>query len=138
ALGPGVEVTSGPEAVAEAVLHDDVDIVVTAVVGAIGIRPTLAALQRGVRVALSNKETLVAAGHLVTEALRLGGGEIVPVDSEHGAIHQCLRGERTSDIARLILTASGGPFRTTSLDVMRNVTVDEALNHPTWKMGGKI
>ncbi|MGH7569216.1 MAG: 1-deoxy-D-xylulose-5-phosphate reductoisomerase, partial [Gemmatimonadales bacterium] len=118
--------------------HPDVRIVVNGIVGAAGLEATLAALRAGKRVALANKETLVMAGELVTAAARAGGGEIVPVDSEHSAVLQCVSGHASSELARLILTASGGPFRTWTPERVAHATVDEALRHPTWKMGKKI
>jgi len=128
---------SGPEVLVEAATHPDADIVVNAVVGAAGLDATLAALRAGKRVALANKETLVMAGALVAQAARAGGGEIVPIDSEHSAILQCVTG-RDGGLARLILTASGGPFREWEADRVWNATVEEALQHPTWRMGHKI
>jgi 1-deoxy-D-xylulose-5-phosphate reductoisomerase len=122
----------------DAATRPDVDIVVNGIVGAAGLEATLAALRSGKRVALANKETLVMAGELVTRAAREGGGEIVPVDSEHSAVLQCITGRQSADVARLILTASGGPFRTWSPARVAHATVDEALRHPTWKMGKKI
>src|SRR2546426_2939593 len=122
----------------EAATHPDVRIVVNGIVGAAGLEATLAALRAGKRVALANKETLVMAGDLVTRAAREGGGEIVPVDSEHSAVLQCLTGRRPTELARLILTASGGPFRTWSAERAGEASVAEALQHPTWKMGRKI
>jgi 1-deoxy-D-xylulose-5-phosphate reductoisomerase len=129
---------SGASCLVEAATHPDVDIVVNAIVGAAGLEATLAALRAGKRVALANKETLVMAGELVTRTAREGGGEIVPVDSEHSAVLQCVTGRRPSELARLILTASGGPFRTWTPERVASATVDEALRHPTWKMGKKI
>src|SRR5207247_7808467 len=128
----------GPECLVEAATHPDVRIVVNGVVGAAGLEATLAALRAGKRVALANKETLVMAGELVTRAARDGGGEIVPVDSEHSAVLQCVTGRRPTEVARLILTASGGPFRTWAPERVAQATVEEALRHPTWKMGRKI
>jgi 1-deoxy-D-xylulose-5-phosphate reductoisomerase len=128
---------SGPEVLVEAATHPDVDIVVNAVVGAAGLDATLAALRAGKRVALANKETLVMAGDLVAQAACAGGGEIVPIDSEHSAVLQCVTG-RDSALARLILTASGGPFREWEPDRVWNATVEQALQHPTWRMGNKI
>ncbi len=128
----------GPEALVEAAIHPEVDVVVNAVVGAAGLQATLAALERGKRVALANKETLVMAGELVTETARLGGGEIVPIDSEHSAVLQCITGKKPAEISRLILTASGGPFRDWEPERLAKANVDEALNHPTWNMGRKI
>lgn len=128
---------SGPEVLVEAATHPDVDVVVNAVVGAAGLDATLAALRAGKRVALANKETLVMAGELVTDAARTGGGELVPVDSEHSAVLQCITGSE-QQLSRLILTASGGPFREWDPERVRRATVEEALNHPTWNMGHKI
>jgi 1-deoxy-D-xylulose-5-phosphate reductoisomerase len=128
---------TGPEVLVEAATHPDADIVVNAVVGAAGLEATLAALRAGKRVALANKETLVMAGDLVAQAACAGGGEIVPIDSEHSAVLQCVTG-RDDGLARLILTASGGPFREWSAERVRNATVEEALQHPTWRMGAKI
>ena len=122
----------------EAATHPDVTIVVNGIVGAAGLEATLAALRAGKRVALANKETLVMAGELVAQAAREGGGEIVPVDSEHSAVLQCVAGRRPTELARLILTASGGPFRTWGAERVSRATVAEALKHPTWTMGKKI
>ena len=122
----------------EAATRDDVDIVLNAVVGAAGLDATLAALEAGKRVALANKETLVLAGDLASAAAKRGGGEIVPVDSEHSAILQCLAGRRPTDVRRVILTASGGPFRDWPADRLARATVEDALHHPTWRMGRKI
>jgi 1-deoxy-D-xylulose-5-phosphate reductoisomerase len=130
-------VVTGPACLVEAATHPDVDIVVNAVVGAAGLDATLAALRAGKRVALANKETLVMAGELVAEAARQGGGELVPVDSEHSAVLQCLDGKEASP-ARLILTASGGPFRTWEPARIAAATREDALKHPTWQMGAKI
>ncbi len=128
----------GAECLIEAATRPDADIVLNAIVGAAGLDATIAALKAGKRVALANKETLVIAGELVAAACRVGGGEIVPVDSEHSAILQCIAGRPIESIRRVILTASGGPFRGWSRDQLANVTVAEALKHPTWKMGRKI
>ncbi|HEX5577029.1 MAG TPA: 1-deoxy-D-xylulose-5-phosphate reductoisomerase [Gemmatimonadaceae bacterium] len=129
---------SGPECLVEASTLPGTDIVLNAVVGAVGMDATLAALRAGKRVALANKETLVVAGTLVAEACREGGGEIVPVDSEHSAILQCIGSRPHSEVRRIILTASGGPFRGWSDDQLGRATLDEALQHPTWTMGRKI
>jgi 1-deoxy-D-xylulose-5-phosphate reductoisomerase len=118
--------------------HEEVETVVSATVGAVGFVPTLRALEAGKRVALANKETLVMAGELMTKTARQSGAEILPVDSEHNALHQCLRGESVKEVKRLILTASGGPFRTKSREEIENATIEQALNHPNWKMGDKI
>jgi 1-deoxy-D-xylulose-5-phosphate reductoisomerase len=128
----------GTSCLVEAATHPDVKIVVNGIVGAAGLEATLAALKAGKRVALANKETLVMAGELVTRAAREGGGEIVPVDSEHSAVLQCVTGRRPAELSRLILTASGGPFRTWEPARAAKATVTEALRHPTWKMGKKI
>lgn len=121
-----------------AATHPDVDIVINAIVGAAGLEVTLAALGAGKRLALANKESLVAGGPLVMEALRAGGGTLIPVDSEHSAILQCLRGGREHELRRIMLTASGGPFRNHSLHEQQTVTPTDALRHPTWDMGAKI
>lgn len=117
---------------------EEADIVVGAVVGALGLLPTYRALELGKRVALANKETLVVAGELMTKAAAQSGAELLPVDSEHNALHQCLRGEKREELKRLILTASGGPFRTASQAEIENATRAQALKHPTWQMGAKI
>ena len=130
--------TSGADCLVAAAERDDVDIVLNAVVGAAGLDATLAALARGKRVALANKETLVMGGALVTDAARHGGGEIVPVDSEHSAILQCIASRPSSEVRRVVLTASGGPFRGWTRDRIENATVTDALRHPTWQMGRKI
>ncbi|MEZ5307689.1 MAG: 1-deoxy-D-xylulose-5-phosphate reductoisomerase [Pyrinomonadaceae bacterium] len=132
------EIFYGNEGMERVAGAEGVSTVVSAAVGAIGLRPTLKAIEAGRRVALANKETLVMAGDLMTTAARESGAEILPVDSEHNAIHQCLRGETNKEVRRLILTASGGPFRTKPLEEIRNATVEDALAHPTWKMGRKI
>jgi 1-deoxy-D-xylulose-5-phosphate reductoisomerase len=128
---------NGPGVLVEAATHPDADIVVNAVVGSAGLDATLAALRAGKRVALANKETLVMAGDLVAQAACAGGGEIVPIDSEHSAVLQCVTG-RDNGLARLILTASGGPFREWTAERVWKATVEEALQHPTWRMGNKI
>ncbi len=128
---------SGADCLVEAATRGDVDIVVNGIVGAAGLEATLAALRAGKRVALANKETLVMAGELVSCAAREGGGELIPVDSEHSAVFQCVAGQARA-VSRIILTASGGPFHTWDPEAVRRATVDEALNHPTWRMGRKI
>ncbi len=130
--------TSGPESLIGAATHPDAAIVLNAVVGAAGLPATLAALQAGKRVALANKETLVVAGSVVTSTARAFGGTLVPVDSEHSAILQCLAGREPHEVRRLVLTASGGPFRTWSADRIADATRSDALKHPTWQMGSKI
>jgi 1-deoxy-D-xylulose-5-phosphate reductoisomerase len=129
---------TGPRALIDAATHRDAAIVVNAVVGSAGLEATLAALEAGKRLALANKESLVAGGPLVTEALHQGGGELIPVDSEHSAILQCLPGGEPAGVRRLILTASGGPFRGHSMEELKQVTPEDALRHPTWDMGAKI
>lgn len=129
---------TGPQCLIEAATHPDVRIVVNAVVGAAGLEATLAALRAGKRVALANKESLVMAGDLVRAAAAEGGGEIVPVDSEHSAVLQCLADRGSGHLRRLILTGSGGPFREWAPERLPEVTVTDALQHPTWNMGPKI
>jgi 1-deoxy-D-xylulose-5-phosphate reductoisomerase len=128
----------GPDALTAAATHPDADIVVAATSGLVGVLPTLAAIRAGKTIALANKETLVMAGHLVIPEARRCGVAIVPVDSEHSALWQCLRGEKTAEVRRLLITASGGPFRTLPREQMRDVSVEQALQHPTWRMGPKI
>ena len=128
----------GEEGLIAAATHPDVDIVVAATSGLIGLRPTLAAIGAGKTIALANKETLVMAGHIVMEAARKANVAIHPIDSEHSALWQCLRGEKIASVRKLIITASGGPFRRSTLTQMHSVTVEQALAHPTWKMGPKI
>jgi 1-deoxy-D-xylulose-5-phosphate reductoisomerase len=129
---------SGRTALLELAARSDVDVVVNALVGAAGLEPTLAALGAGHRLALANKESLVAGGSLVLDAARRGGGEIVPIDSEHSAISQCIQGHSSEAVRRVILTASGGPFRGCNSAELALVGADAALQHPTWDMGGKI
>jgi 1-deoxy-D-xylulose-5-phosphate reductoisomerase len=129
---------SGTDALIAAATRDDVDIVLNAIVGAAGLDATLAALEAGKRVALANKETLVIAGDLVKAACASGSGEVVPVDSEHSAILQCITGHPASQVRRVVLTASGGPFRDWSKDRLASATVKDALRHPTWQMGRKV
>ena len=128
----------GSESLVVAATRPDASIVLNAVVGAAGLDATLAALGAGKRVALANKESLVVAGELVTRAAALGGGEIVPVDSEHSAILQCLAGRSGDEVRRLVLTASGGPFRDWHPERLARATREDALRHPTWSMGRKI
>ena len=135
---PPRRVLSGEAGLVEVATHAEASCVVSATVGAVGLVPTLRALEAGKRVALANKETLVMAGELMTRAARASGAELLPVDSEHNALHQCLRGERREEVRRLILTASGGPFRTKPLSAIAGATVEEAMRHPTWDMGAKI
>lgn len=132
------EIRSGQAGLLAVAEHPGSDTVVSATVGAVGFVPTLRAIEAGKCIALANKETLVMAGELMTAAARRSGAEILPVDSEHNAIHQCLRGERHEEVSRLILTASGGPFRTKTKDEIAAATRAEALAHPNWSMGDKI
>jgi 1-deoxy-D-xylulose-5-phosphate reductoisomerase len=128
----------GAEGLTAVATHPDAETLVAATSGLIGLGPTLAAMRAGKTIALANKETLVMAGHLVTAEAERHGVRILPVDSEHSAIWQCLHGERTAEVRRLLITASGGPFRTMPADEMSRVTVEQALAHPTWRMGPKI
>lgn len=132
------EFASGEAGLLAVACHEEADTVVSATVGAVGFLPTYKALQLGRRVCLANKETLVMAGELMTGAARESGAELLPVDSEHNALHQCMRGEKVEEVKRLILTASGGPFRETPIEEIRRATVEKALAHPTWQMGAKI
>ncbi|HEX2205336.1 MAG TPA: 1-deoxy-D-xylulose-5-phosphate reductoisomerase [Longimicrobium sp.] len=138
AEGRGTEWRTGRQALLEAATHPDADIVLNALVGAAGLEPTLAALEAGKRVALANKESLVCGGPLVLEAARRGGGELLPVDSEHSAVFQCLAGAAAGDVRRIVLTASGGPFRDWSPERLAEAGPADALRHPTWEMGAKI
>lgn len=133
-----IRVGSGIESLIEAATLDAADCVVTAVSGAIGLRPTLAAIAEKKRIALANKETLVCAGDIVMRRSKECGAEIVPVDSEHSAIFQCLMGRRPEELKRLLLTGSGGPFRGKKRAEMENITPEQAVKHPNWKMGAKI
>lgn len=139
ALEPlGIATASGSEAIADAMERETFDCVVTATVGYSGLAPTLRAIKAGKDIALANKETLVVAGDIVTAALRRSSSRMLPVDSEHSAIHQCLVGENSADVRRLIITASGGPFRTLTKQQIAGVTAADALKHPNWSMGSKI
>ena len=129
---------SGRGAVLAAAADPETDVVLNALVGAAGLEPTLAALEAGHRLALANKESLVAGGELVLSAAERGSGEIIPIDSEHSAILQCKQGHDPSDVQRLVLTASGGPFRGRDREALWDVRPEDALKHPTWKMGSKI
>ena len=137
---PGIDVLDGPGGVEE-LARMDADLVLNGITGAVGLAPTLAALQRGTPVALANKESLIVGGDLVVAAAEAAGGReshLIPVDSEHSALAQCLRGGRRDEVGRLVLTASGGPFRGRTADELRDVTVEDALAHPTWAMGPVI
>ena len=133
-----VKVVSGMEGLTEAAVEKDAQIVVTAVVGMIGIRPTIEAMKAGKDIALANKETLVTAGHLIMPLAREMGVGILPVDSEHSAIFQCLNGENKRQIHKILLTASGGPFRGRTRQELKEIQVEDALRHPNWSMGKKI
>jgi len=135
---PAARWGAGREALSEITQSSDVDVVVNAIVGSAGLEPTIQALLAGKRLALANKESLVAGGELVVAAEASGGGELVPVDSEHSAILQCLEGHDVGSVRRLILTASGGPFRGWPSSRLAGVLPSQALNHPTWSMGAKI
>jgi 1-deoxy-D-xylulose-5-phosphate reductoisomerase len=132
------EVLSGNDSLQLAAANVDYDILIGAMVGFAGLAPTIEAIKRGKRIALANKETMVVAGELITELCKKYNAEIIPVDSEHSAIYQCLVGENKSNVNKLILTASGGPFLNTSKKTFSTVTVRQALNHPNWNMGNKI
>ncbi|MGL4820496.1 MAG: 1-deoxy-D-xylulose-5-phosphate reductoisomerase [Bacilli bacterium] len=134
----GITFVWGESGLTDVATCDGAEVVVTAVMGAVGLLPTLAAIRKGKTIALANKETLVTAGHLVMEEARRCGVSIIPVDSEHSAIYQCLNGEHPRDVSKIILTASGGSFRDRTRDDLTHVTVADALNHPNWSMGAKI
>ncbi len=133
-----VTISAGMEGLIEAATLAEVTIVVTAVVGMIGIRPTMEAIRAGKDIALANKETLVTAGHLIVPSAKERGVKLLPVDSEHSAIFQCLNGERENRIEKILLTASGGPFRGYTREQLKKVTLEDALKHPNWSMGKKI
>ena len=137
-LPPGCQLFIGEEGLIKASTETEYDIFMGAMVGFAGLAPTIEAVKRGKRIALANKETLVVAGELVTDLCRENNSEIIPVDSEHSAIYQCLIGENLNEVEKLILTASGGPFLNKDKSFFENATIDEALNHPNWKMGSKI
>lgn len=137
-LPSGVELYYGDEGLVEIAAGGDADTVVTAVVGSVGLKSTLAAIEAGRHIGLANKETLVTAGHLVTELATRKGVKLLPIDSEHSAIFQCLNGENRGDIANITITASGGSFRDYTRDQLKEVTVEDALRHPNWSMGAKI
>ncbi len=138
ALPGGIKLTCGAEGMAELAATEEVDIVVTSIAGTVGLIPTMEAIRAGKDIALANKETLVAAGQLVMSMAKEKGVRILPVDSEHSAIFQCLNGESRAEVNKLILTASGGPFKDKSREELAIVTVEEALKHPNWSMGRKI
>jgi len=135
---PGIEVLSSRSGLLELAARDDVDIMLNGIVGSAGMEPTIRSITAGVTVALSNKESLVMAGDLINRLLEQQGSQLLPVDSEHSAIWQCLAGEQPEDIKRLIITGSGGPFRKTPAEQFSAITVEQALQHPNWSMGRKI
>lgn len=135
---PNVQILSGEEGLVEVSVYKETDILVNAVIGSVGLSPTLQAIEAKKTIALANKETLVTAGHLVMQAANENNVKLLPVDSEHSAIFQCLQGEKEKNIERLILTASGGSFRDRTREDLQSVTVKDALNHPNWSMGAKI
>lgn len=135
---PHQKIVSGEEGLIEAATHSSVDFVVMAIVGTAALMPTVSALEAGKPVGLASKEVMVAAGELVSTIAREKGVSILPIDSEHSALFQCLEGRKLCDVRRLILTASGGPFRAHTHDQLAKISVDEALNHPTWSMGPKV
>ena len=137
-VGNLCEVFSGDYGLLKVASEKDYDVLLGAIVGFAGLAPTLEAIKRGKRIALANKETLVVAGELVTKLVLENGAEIIPVDSEHSAIYQCLVGENLNEVEKLIITASGGPFLNKDKSFFENATLGEALNHPNWKMGNKI
>lgn len=136
--GSGIEVAAGVDAIADAATLPEIDIVVTALVGYSGLIPTIKALKAGKTIALANKETLVVGGSIIYSMVKREENRILPVDSEHSAIFQCLQGEREEDVRKIILTASGGPFRTFSRAQLETVTAADALKHPNWDMGAKV
>lgn len=135
---PNTKIEGGRKAIIDAAGYGDAEIVLTAISGFAGLEPTINAIGKGKNIALANKETLVTAGEIIINLAKDFNVKILPVDSEHGAIFQCLQGENPNNIEKLLLTASGGPFRGKNLDELQNVTVDEVLAHPTWNMGKKI
>ncbi|PLT34180.1 1-deoxy-D-xylulose-5-phosphate reductoisomerase [Bacillus sp. V5-8f] len=136
--GSGIAFTYGDEGLAEVAVYEKANILVNAVIGSVGLYPTLQAISAKKDIAIANKETLVTAGHIVMEEAKKAGVKLLPVDSEHSAIFQALQGEKEKNIERLIITASGGSFRDLTREELQHVTVEEALNHPNWSMGAKI
>jgi 1-deoxy-D-xylulose-5-phosphate reductoisomerase len=132
------ELLFGPQALVAISTAPEADVVISAIVGVAGLEATYEAVRTGKRVGLANKEVLVSGGRLVMEAVRASGAELIPIDSEHNGAHQCLRGGNRAEVTKLILTASGGPFRTTPVEQLAWVTPEDALKHPTWKMGNRI
>jgi 1-deoxy-D-xylulose-5-phosphate reductoisomerase len=132
------EVLAGEQGLLDIVQRDDVDVVISSLVGFAGLKPTVAAIKAKKKIALANKETLVVAGEIIMELVKETSGTLIPIDSEHSAIFQCLVGESAASVGKIILTASGGPFLNTPKDVLKKATVEQALNHPNWKMGNKV
>jgi 1-deoxy-D-xylulose-5-phosphate reductoisomerase len=137
-MNGSVKVFTGEKGLLELVGNEDIDIVINALVGFAGLKPTIEAIKNGSTIALANKETLVVAGNMITQLAQKHGSQIIPIDSEHSAILQCLIGERRENISRLILTASGGPFLHRDKNEFADVSIQDALRHPNWKMGNKI
>lgn len=135
---PKIEVVFGDAGLIQVAAHTNADVLVNAVLGSVGLRPTLEAIKKGITIAIANKETLVTAGHLVMQAAQQYNVPILPVDSEHSALFQAMNGEKKSEVSKLIITASGGSFRDRTREELKSVTVKEALNHPNWSMGSKI
>jgi 1-deoxy-D-xylulose-5-phosphate reductoisomerase len=135
---PHIEVVGGPEGLLEAASHASSQLVISAMSGTLGLAPTVAAIQAGKNIGLANKESLVSGGSLIMSLVKKHGVQLIPIDSEHSALFQCLNGEDPKKIHRMILTASGGPFRTWSIEQISKTTVEQALNHPTWRMGPKV
>ncbi|MEK5146604.1 MULTISPECIES: 1-deoxy-D-xylulose-5-phosphate reductoisomerase [Psychrobacillus] len=135
---PRTELVFGDQGLVQVAAHANADVLVNAVLGSVGLRPTLEAIKKGITIAIANKETLVTAGHLIMNAAKQYNVPILPVDSEHSALFQAMNGEKRSEIEKLIITASGGSFRDFTREELKNVTVKDALNHPNWSMGSKI
>src|ERR1700734_2525470 len=138
AAQPGLEILFGAKGIERVATHPDAEMVVSAAVGVVGLPATYKAIEHGKQIALANKEVLVAAGEVVMAAVKRLGVSLLPVDSEHNAIHQCLRAGQPSEVKRLVLTASGGPFRKTPVSQFKKITPKQALAHPNWKMGQRI
>ncbi len=134
----GIEILSGIEGIKQVASHESSDFVISAIVGAAGLIPTLSAIKSGKAIGLANKEALVMAGEIVMSEAKRNGVKIIPVDSEHSAVFQCIEGHKRSDVRRIILTASGGPFINRSMDELKDITAKDALSHPNWNMGKKI
>jgi len=135
---PGLEILSGEEGLIEIAGRNNYELLITALVGFSGLKPTIVAINSGKDIALANKETLVVAGNLINGLIRKKNIKLIPIDSEHSAILQCLTGEKKDSVRKIILTASGGPFRNKTLNELKNISIEEALSHPNWNMGNKI